>query len=115
MKKIITSILILIYCLNSIGQGYPVPQTLGRDSTLVTTPGGFKGKFINFPFTDTTQANTYPIDYYPGAQIYTTTGNSIWLRNSTASAWVQSSGGSGSISSVTFNTDSTLIICYSSG
>ena len=96
------------------GRLYQVNQSIGSDSALVTSKGGLKGRVINWSFTDTTQANTQPIKNYPGAQIFTTTDTSLWLRNTTATKWLR---GSGSVDITTFNflNDSTLIICFGNG
>lgn len=87
MKTLILLILIIFISCGVFGQ-YPVPQTIGSDSALVTSKGGFKGRIINFSFADTTQANAQRIKAYPGAQIFTTNNNLLWLRNSAATAWI---------------------------
>jgi hypothetical protein len=44
---------------------------------------------INRTFTDTTAANLTHIDAYAGAMIFTTSDNKFWLRNSTATQWIE--------------------------
>jgi len=100
MKRIFLICFLVICAKFSFGQGYPITQNLGSDSTLirigVTYSGGVKGLLVNRAFTDTTQANTYRIKNYVGAQIATTTGGmKFWLRNETATAWTQIAGGGG--------------------
>ena len=73
MKKVLLLLSFLVAFFVSNAQ-YPVVQFLGRDSALVDSRGGFKARLINYPFTDTTQANTQRISQYPGAFIYTTSG-----------------------------------------
>ncbi len=87
MKKLFSIILFFI-SINVFGQ-YPVQQNLGSDSTLVNSKGAIRSKFINFTFTDTTQANTYHIDEYPGSQIFTSSDESFWYRNSVATKWLR--------------------------
>jgi lysophospholipase L1-like esterase len=100
MKKILLLLSLLVAFFVSNAQ-YPVVQFLGRDSALVDSRGGLKARLINYAFTDTTEANTQRINQYPGAMIYTTTGDKLWLRNSIASLWVEvGTGGGGGISAV---------------
>jgi len=103
MKKVLLLLSFLVAFFVSNAQ-YPVVQFLGRDSALVDSRGGFKARLINYPFTDTTQANTQRISQYPGAFIYTTSGgDKLWLRNSTATGWDRigtASGGGGGIVSI---------------
>lgn len=87
MKKILVFLVSLI-SLKSFGQ-FPVNQTLGSDSTLVTSKGGMKSRFINKAFSDTTQANLQRIKFYDGSQLYTNSaGGQLWLRDSTLNKWV---------------------------
>jgi hypothetical protein len=85
MKKLIVFVLSLI-SLSAFAQ-YPITQSLGSDSTLVTSKGGLQGRIINWVFTDTTQANTQRIKFYSGAQIYTTSaGGQLWVRS--VNTWI---------------------------
>lgn len=96
MKKLLLLLLIFI-SVRSYAQYPNGIQTLGNDSNVIAPKGGFKARVINFAFTDTAQANTQHIKEYPGAQIFTTSDNKFWLRNSTATAWIEKgSGGVGS-------------------
>lgn len=91
MKKLLIFVLLFI-SLKSFAQ-YPIPQSLGSDSTLVTSRGGMKSRFINKPYTDTTQANLERIKFYDGAQIYTKSGGGrLWIRDSTLNKWVAAGG-----------------------
>lgn len=100
MKKLFIFIFALILCQVARAQ-YPVIQNLGNANSLVQVPanGGLKSLFINRPLADTTEANTTNIKYYPGAQFFASGDTAIWLRNSTATKWIQlfsnSSGSSG--------------------
>src|SRR6478672_8206281 len=88
MKKIFLLVAVFI-SLKGFCQ-YPVNQTLGSDSTLVTSKGALKSRLINTVFTDTSSANTQRVKYYDGAQIQTKTGGAkFWLRDSTNNKWVQ--------------------------
>lgn len=69
---------------------YPKPpQTIGVDSNVVQAKGGLQGRIINWNYADTTAANLERIRQYPGAQIFTTSNNKFWVRNSTNTAWVE--------------------------
>lgn len=95
MKKIFLLILI-ISSFKSYSQ-YIVNQSLGSDSTLVTSKGALKSRIVNTPFTDTTQANTQRVKYYDGAQIYTKSGGGkFWIRDSSQNKWIELSSGSSS-------------------
>lgn len=103
MKKILLLLCFLAAFFVSNAQ-YPVIQYLGRDSSLVDSRGGLKARLINYPFTDTTEANTQRISQYPGAMIYTTSGgDKLWLRSSDATLWTRvgtTSGGGNGIASL---------------
>jgi hypothetical protein len=93
------------------------PTTLGITNVLQAKKG-----FINGVFTDTTQANLYStttggyrLKYYPGAQIFTTSDSSFWIRNSVATRWMKPEAGAINITSFTFDNDTTGIICFSTG
>jgi len=91
MRKIFI-ILLFFFTKNSFSQ-WPVSQNLGSDSTIINVgrnfSGGVKGNFINKSYTDTTAANLQRIRQYAGAQIYTTTANKFYIRNSTATQWIE--------------------------
>jgi len=86
MKKIILICILSLGYLISQAQ-YPVNQSMGSDSTLITSKGGLKGRLIVSNFTDTTQANTQRIKDYSGAIIFS--NNALWYRDSMAKRWVQ--------------------------
>jgi len=115
MKKLLIFLILLVPFL--VKAQYPTKQKVGNDSSLVYAPGAIQaiGGFINGVYTDTTAANLTRIRQYPLAQMATTSDNSLWLRNSTATQWVKPPGGGSSISSITIYTDSSIIICYSDG
>ena len=91
--------LIFLLCCWQIGYSqFPITQNFGGPSTLTLIPpnGGFKASLINRTFTDTTAANLTPIDAYAGSQIFTTSDGALWVRNASATKWLQilSSGAS---------------------
>lgn len=96
MRKLLT-ILFFLISIKGFTQ-YPTNQSIGADSTLVTSKGGLKGRLVNWSFSDTTDANLQRIKYYPGAQIFTTTDTLLWFRSPLGNKWIQfftNSGGSG--------------------
>ncbi len=117
MKTLILFLIVLCTSFFAKGQGtgYPITQNLGSGTTLVRVPpnGGFQASLINRTFTDTTAANLTPIDFYPGAMIFTSSDNAIWYRNSTATEWIKfaSSSNSPPPSYVTIINDSSISIC----
>jgi hypothetical protein len=110
MKKILLFLLILI-SLKSFSQ-YPALQTLGSDSTLVSSKGAFKSRLINFIFVDTLTANLQHIKQYPGAQIFTSSDNKVRVRNSTATAWLELGS---SLSTVTIIDSNHFQVCVIGG
>lgn len=100
MKKFILSIGVIIISLSSFSQLFPIPQGSGTTSTLFTANGGVTAKagVINAKYTDTFAANLNPyIKNYPGAQIFTTTDNTFWVRNTSVNRWLFN--GNGGVSS----------------
>ena len=97
--------LILLVGKFSFGQ-YPVSQSLGSDSTLVTSKGGLKGRIVVYSYADTTAANLERIRQYAGAMIFTTGANKLWYRNSAASAWVELGSSAGGVN--IYNSDGTI-------
>ncbi len=96
MKKICLLVLVMVLGKMWSYAQYPVTQYIGTDSAVVISKGGLQGRLINQVYTDTAQANTQRIRQYPGAQIVTNgAGMKIWLRNNTATAWLQIPAGSG--------------------
>lgn len=96
MKRIFLLVGFLFFAICSFSQ-YIINQSIGSGNTRVFVPpnGAFQASLINRTFTDTTAANLTPIDFYAGAQIYTTSDNRLWIRNSSATAWEQVAFGSG--------------------
>jgi len=88
MKKIIILITVLFFFKTSFSQYPNGTQTIGNDSNVVQAKGGFKGRVINWTYTDTTAANLERIKGYPGAQIFTTSDSSIWFRSPNANKWI---------------------------
>lgn len=86
MKKTI-AFLILIFSFFLSKAQYPVPQSIGTDSALVTSKGGLKGRIVVWNFTDTAQANQQRIKDYAGAMIFTQ--DALWFRDSSRVKWVQ--------------------------
>lgn len=95
--RLILLLSFLFLSLISVSQYPNGIQTIGNDSNLVKAKGGFQGRFININYTDTVAANLERIRQYPGAQIYTSSDNLLWYRNSAATAWVQISNGAGGL------------------
>ena len=97
MNKIkILVVALLFFNAISFAQTYPVNQTIGAPSNLVTSKGGFKSdRSLIMPyFLDTTKANISPyIKNYPGNLIRV--GDSVYFRSSTANKWnlLNASGG----------------------
>ena len=89
----------------SFGQ-YPINQSIGSDSTLVTSKGGLKGRIVVYSYADTTAANLERIRQYAGAMIFTTGANKLWYRNSAASAWVELGSSAGGVN--IYNSDGIL-------
>lgn len=87
MKKIFVFVILFI-SLKGFSQYPNGIQTIGNDSNVVQPKGALKARIINFPYTDTTEANDQHIDEYAGAQIYTVTGDAFWLRDQTATRWI---------------------------
>jgi hypothetical protein len=128
MKRILSILLLLSVVFISKAQNpipsdstYPVNQSLANAPTskVITNAIQAKDGFINAVFTDTTAANLYSngyrIKYFPGAQMFTTSDSTFWVRNSLATRWMRASSGGGSIVSFNFITDSSLIVCYGDG
>jgi len=88
---------------------YPINQTIGAPTTLVTSRGGFKAdsSFIVPYYSDTAKANISPYGKnYAGAVIRV--GDSLYMRNASATKWInlsQSGGGGGNSWLVGGNTD----------
>lgn len=108
MKKLSLVLAFLILTLIVSAQGYPITQNLGSSNSLVRVPanGAMQASLINRTFSDTTAANLTNIKYYPGAMIYATTGDGLWIRNAAATAWVQVSSSGGSVN--IYNSNGTL-------
>lgn len=92
MKKILLSLAFLLvasflFAQHPVGNDSLALQTLGNSNTLVKSKGaiGSDSGFVNAAYADTTAANRGKIKNYPGALIRT--GNILWMRNSTATAW----------------------------
>lgn len=96
MKKIIILITVLFFFKTSFSQYPNGIQTIGNDSNVVQAKGGFKGRVINWTYTDTTAANLERIRQYVGAQMVTTTPTlKFWIRNATATGWIDITSGGG--------------------
>lgn len=118
MKKLLLFVLLFATSVLAFSQGSPFPnyQPQGSATTRWSQQGavqGIKG-IINGIYPDTATANIGYIDFYPGAQIFTTLDSTLWLRNSTATKWLRASG---AVDIVSFNfiTDSSMIICFGNG
>lgn len=111
MKKLFLILSFLFCAVISFAQYPGNPQKIGSDSVPVFNPSIIytKGGFGNGIYTDTTAANLTRVRQYPGAQIFTSGNNTLWLRNSTATEWLIASGSIINVSSTTINIISTTI------
>jgi len=97
MKKL-ASLISLFFAFNLGYAQFPISQSLGSSKTLVTSKGGLSADsaLILPVFSDTAAANTSPyVKYYAGNMIRV--GDNVYIRNSTATAWIPVGGGSGTI------------------
>lgn len=108
MKKLFLYLLVLISSATYGQQSQPNTfgqfQQMGSPTTWTRVNGAlyaFAG-FVNGAFVDTLSANFSNISLSPGAQIRT--GNRLWFRNSTATAWIELTpvSGAGTVTSVGF-------------
>ena len=109
MKKLLLILSLFTCATISFAQGpFPVKQSLGSPTTLLKQNGAIKDSLAHIlaRWPDTTTANINPyIKFYAGAQIVV--GDDIWMRNSTATAWVKvSTDPSGSVN--IYNTSGSL-------
>ncbi len=89
MKKIFALVLFLVLGKFSYSQ-YPLQQNLGNDSTIVISKGATQSRFVNVTYTDTASANLQRIRQYPASLIATTSGGlRFWIRNSSATGWIE--------------------------
>lgn len=105
MKKIFSLFVVLFSTLGSFSQSwFPVNSTLGSPNSTVLTKGissADSGFQVRTNFADTTTANYGNIKSVPGVIIRT--ASKLWLRNQTATGWVEigsGSGGSGTVTSI---------------
>lgn len=105
MKKII--LFILLFCATKSFAQFPINAAQGTQTTTVLTRGisaSDSGYWYRTAFADTTALNRGRIDEIAGV-VARTSDNSLWLRNNTATRWIQLSGGSGSVN--IYNSDGT--------
>jgi len=118
MKKLLL-ILLLFICVRSFSQGgFPINVTQGGVKNTVLTKGVHavdSGFWYRTNFIDTATANLGQVKYQPGIVIRA--GNTLWMRNSTATAWIilGGAGSGGTITDIDILNDSTWIVCYSDG
>jgi hypothetical protein len=130
LKKILILVVILVFGFISKSQN-PIPtdsafaikQSIANAPTTLGVTNALQAKkgLINGVFADTTTANVYNtttggyrLKFYPGAQIFTTSDNKFWLRNNTATKWLDATSGEGG-GSITNLNDSTIIVCNAAG
>lgn len=120
MKKLIFLLLPVFSFFISSAQGpnFPNFQQQSSATTRLQFLGGVQSMkgFINGRYADTATANADYIDANPGAQIVV--GNTLYLRNSTATAWISvSTGGSGvgPITTVEIINSTSWLVCYEDG
>src|SRR6187551_1208521 len=89
MKKILLLLLIII-SINGLAQ-FPATQSQGTVNTKVVSNGGFQAMkgLINGVYVDTTAANAGYIDFYTGAQIYCTSDQYFYLRDTLPMRWTK--------------------------
>lgn len=119
MKKLLLPLLLIISGAIFSQSNFPNYQQFGTPTTLTDIKGAGRGSkgFVVGSYPDTTTANgagNY-IKFYPGAVIFTTDSSTLWLRNKYASAWVKPQAQNFDIISLTFDNDTTGIICFSNG
>jgi len=89
MKNIFLFLVLFFFVTIGYAQQYPINQTLGSPTTLVTSRGGFKAdsSFILPAYSDTNKANANPyVKNYAGSLIKV--GNDIYLRSTDLSKWI---------------------------
>lgn len=114
MKKIIFLLLVCI-CFKIGNSQNTTTQNLGAPRTLVVNKGGFQSdsSLIVPHFSDTALANISPyVKYYAGNIIRV--GNTLYMRNSTATQWISvGSGGGGSFTNnIIMNADASNRLGY---
>ena len=101
MKRLLSSLLFLLISFTAAAQ-YPTTTTVGSNNTTYLIRGvaaGDVGLVIKTGYSDTVDVNDFtPLETYAGVMVRT--GSTIWVRNSTATAWnkvaFESAGPSGS-------------------
>lgn len=95
MKKLLIILILTIIAVRSAAQ-FPNNQSFGSPTTLTTFKGAGKADsgFAIGGFADTAHINLNPyIKTYPGMLVRT--ANALWMRNSTANAWMNLFGAGG--------------------
>lgn len=113
MKQFLTILFVLLSCA-SFAQ-FPNTHTQSNSHTKEVFLGAINPQkgLINTRYPDTATANLDYIAGEPGGQIIV--GNTIYVRNTTATGWIISANSSVTPSNVTIYNDSTLIICNNNG
>ena len=96
MKNLFLFLFLFFCVLNGYSQQYPINQTIGATTTLVTSRGGFKAdsSFILPAYSDTNKANANPyVKNYAGSLIKV--GNTLYVRSTDLSKWILVGSGSG--------------------
>lgn len=96
MKRIFQLILLLISLQVGAQNPFPINSTIGSPGTSVLTKGVHaidSALQLRTNYADTTAANNGAVDQVPGAMIRTG-GTRIWVRNQTATEWVEKGGAS---------------------
>lgn len=94
MKRLYILLVFLVSAVTAFSQ-FPVTQNLGAPKTLVLGRGGIgvdSGFVYKTSFADTSIANYGFLDAIPG--IIIRTGNRLWMRDTTASVWIETGAGS---------------------
>lgn len=109
MKKLLFALSLLICSIVSFSQKqYPVTQRPGGDSVLSDYKGAVRGRIIIYTFVDTLTANAQDISGYKGAHIFV--GNTVYVRDSTATKWIISGSGIINNSTTVINIIDTTIV-----
>lgn len=98
MKKLLTGIGIFILFITSANaqSQWPINQTFGSSTSRTLTRGihAVDSAFqYRYSFPDTATVNLGRIDELPGVEVLV--GDTIWIRNSTATAWLNTMRGGG--------------------
>ena len=116
MKIYFAVILCIVSFLAKAQSLYPTPYNqTGSPNVMLEIRGGGKidSTFVPPSYADTTAANLTRAKLYAGSIIRV--GNDIWMRNTTATAWVKQTGSSTSVNTVFYLDDIPALLAYVRG